>query len=111
MSVLVIEQLLASGRSNCGGHLGRGLEFHLFSFEIPCCDPNIRSKRVLYRVGLYRELNGVLLQNKVFQPRAVKVRMKVVSKVSGSYCDLVLTANGHHRRGRFTRHVIRDTSI
>ena len=51
MSVLVIEQLLASGGGNCGGHLGLGVQFHLFSSEIPCCDPNIWSKQgVLCRV-------------------------------------------------------------
>ena len=68
---------------------------------------------VLYRERwtLWPSLNGMLLQNKVFQPRAVNVRMKVVSKVSGSYCDLVLRANGHHRRVRVSRQVIRDSSI
>ena len=47
VSLLVIEQLLASGERKCGGHLGLGVEFHLFSFEIPCCDPNTGSKRVV----------------------------------------------------------------
>ena len=45
VSLLVIEQLLASGGGNCGGHLGLGVQFHLFSFGIPCCDPNIESKQ------------------------------------------------------------------
>ena len=47
VSLLVIEQLLASGGGNCGGHLGLGVQFHLFSSEIPCCDPNTGSKRVV----------------------------------------------------------------
>ena len=48
MSVLVIEQLLVSGERKCGGHLGLGVQFHLFSSEIPCCDlyPDRWRKRV-----------------------------------------------------------------